>query len=157
MLSLEEIKNSVLVGGVKENDIYFIDLEKLNSAVEAINRFEAESNEFIKESMLPANTKASEFIQEWKKIHTSKVNEVIEKKEAEHKAKLERIAKAEKLLPKVKKAYNELETILNEINSLDNGVLKSPFMSIHSHNKRPFEEIHKDFKYCMEETLKGIK
>lgn len=155
MLEINEIRNSVLVGGVREHEIIFIDLEKLNSAVEAINRFEAESNEFIRDSILPAKKKAELYIKEWKKIHTSKVNEVIEKKEAEHKAKLERIAKAKKLLPKLDKTFKDFESIVNEIQGIEKDILQSLFYGGGNPHNKDFDDVFKDIKECIQKSIKG--
>lgn len=155
MLEINEIKNSVLVGGVRENDIYFTDLEKLNSAVEAVNRFEAESNEYIRDTILPAKEKAELYINEWKKEHSQKVQELIQKKEAEHKAKLERITKGKKLFPKLEKSFKEFESLVMEIQNIDKDLFQDLFYGVGNSNNKDFEEVFKDIKEVIEKTIKG--
>lgn len=155
MLEVNEIKNSVLVGGVREHEIIFTDLDDLKTAVEAVNRFEAESNKYIRDTMLSAKEKAAAFIQEWKNEHSQKVQEVIKKRDDEEKAKLERIAKGKKLFPKLEKSFKEFESIVNEIQGIEKDLFKDLFYSAGSSHNKDFEDVFKDIKECIEKTVKG--
>ena len=78
----ERIKIEILRGV----DSYLIGFEnetKVMSALEAIDRYNNESNEFLKESMLLAYQSASKFIDDWKQIHIIKADKVIKQKEDE--------------------------------------------------------------------------
>lgn len=156
-LEIVNIKRDVL-GGLSEFEIKFESMEQLSDAVAAINRFNEEKNSFIRDSFLVAKNNAEAFISEWKIKNSKRVNEVLQQKENRRLEQAKKTKEAISLLPKLSKAYNEVESLINQITLLDNGVLKSPYMSIHSNYKKSFEEIHKEFKSCMEETIsKGAK
>ena len=151
----ERLKIEILRGV----DSYLVGFEKetkVMSALEAIERYNNESNEFLKESMLLAYQSANKFIEDWKQIHTIKADKVIEQKEKEKALQLEKRTKAIKIIPKLNKAYSELESLLNEIKSLDESVLKNPF-NYYSNRKVSNDEIISDFKSLIAETTKGAQ
>ena len=155
--NIEDIKRDVL-GGLSEFEIQFESMEQLIDAVAAINRFNEEKNSFIRDSFLVAKNNAEAFVSQWKITHSKKVQLVMEEKEKKKQEKAKKTKEAISLLPKLSKAYNEVESLINQIAILDDGVLKSPYMSVHSFNRKSFEEIHNEFKSCIAETIsKGVK
>ena len=151
----ERLKIEILRGV----DSYLVGFEnetKVMSALEAIERYNNESNEFLKESMLLAYQSANKFIDDWKQIHIAKADKVIKQKEEEKAIQLEKRTKPINIIPKLNKAYSELESLLNEIISLDESVLRNPF-NYYSNRKVSNDEIISDFKSMIMETTKGAK
>ncbi len=93
-----------------------------------------------------------EIIENWKKEHIAKANEVIKKKEELKAIQLEKTNKALKLIPKLNKAYDELDSVLKDILSLDENVIKNPF-GLYSNRRVSNQEIINDFKSLINETL----
>ena len=157
MLNVNSIKMEV-ARGLQDYEVAFEQMEDLINAVEAVNRFNEEKNSFIRDSFLVAKNNAEAFIFQWKITHSKKVQLVMEEKEKKKQEKAKKTKEAISLLPKLSKAYNEVESLINQIAILDDGVLKSPYMSVHSFNRKSFEEIHNEFKSCIAETIsKGVK
>ncbi len=153
MLEINEIKNSVLVGGVREHEIMFTDLDELKIAIDSVNQY-LTANKYEKLNYQLSHDAGNKFIEEWKNEHSQKVQEVIQKKEAEQKAKLERVAAAKKILPKLKESFKEFESIISEIQGIDKDTLKGNYF-YGSFNNKSFDEVFKEFKECIENTLKA--
>ena len=154
-LEIEKIKLDVL-GGLSEFEIQFENMEQLIDAVAAINRFNEEKNSFIRDSFLVAKNNAEAFISEWKIKNSKRVNEVLQQKENRRLEQAKRTKEAQKLIATLDKQYKALNETINQMLSLDEYSIKSPYMSVHSFNKKSFEEINKEFKSCMEETISKV-
>ena len=156
-LEIENIKRDVL-GGLSEFEIQFESMEQLVDAVAAINRFNEEKNSFIRDSFLVAKNNAEAFVSQWKITHSKKVQLVLEDKENKRQEQAKRTKEAVNLISTLDKQYKALNETINQMLSLDKYSIKSPYMSVHSFNKKSFEEINKEFKSCIEETIsKGGK
>ena len=155
--NIEDIKRDVL-GGLSEFEIQFESMEQLIDAVAAINRFNEEKNSFIRDSFLVAKNNAEAFVSQWKITHSKKVQLVMEDKENKKQLQIKKQKEAIKLIPTLDKQYKALNETINQMLSLDEYSIKSPYMSVHSFNKKSFEEIHNEFKSCIAETIsKGVK
>lgn len=141
--------NSYLVGFENE--------AKAMSALEAIDRYNNENNEFIKESMLAAYQSANKFIDDWKQVHIIKADKVIKQKEEELKQQIANRKKAKAKAPELEKAYNNLRKIMNEMSELDKDVFISPFNSIYVNKKASSSEIISDFESMINKTIEGAK
>jgi hypothetical protein len=141
--------NSYLVGFENET--------KVMSALEAIDRYNNESNEFIKESMLAAYQSANKFIDDWKQNHIIKADKVIKQKEDEIKLQIANRKKAKAKAPELEKAYNNLTKIMNEMSELDKDVFISPYNSIYGNKKASSSEIISDFEAMINKTIEGAK
>jgi hypothetical protein len=130
---------------------------KVMSALEAIDRYNNESNEFIKESMLLAYQSANKFIDDWKQNHIIKADKVIKQKEDEIKLQIANRKKAKSKAPELEKAYNNLRKIMNEMSELDKDVFISPFNSIYVNKKASSSEIISDFESMINKTIEGAK
>ena len=155
--NIEDIKRDVL-GGLSEFEIQFESMEQLIDAVAAINRFNEEKNSFIRDSFLVAKNNAEAFVSQWKITHSKKIQLVLEDKENKRQEQAKRTKEAQKLIATLDKQYKALNETINQMLSLDEYSIKSPYMSVHSFNKKSFEEINQEFKSCLEETIsKGAK
>ena len=154
-LEIENIKRDAL-GGLSEFEIQFENMEQLIDAVAAINRFNEEKNSFIRDSFLVAKNNAEAFVSQWKTTHSKKVQLVLEDKENKRQEQAKRTKEAVNLISTLDKQYKALNETINQMLSLDEYSIKSPYMSVHSFNKKSFEEINEEFKSCMEETISKV-
>lgn len=150
LLRIEEIKNNVLLG-LNETEIIFTNIDKLTLAIEKVNRY-LEADQLDKMDFEKSYLGAMDIIENWKKEHIAKANEVIKKKEELKAIQLEKTNKALKLIPKLNKAYDELDSVLKDILSLDENVIKNPF-GLYSNRRVSNQEIINDFKSLINETL----
>ena len=152
----ERLKIEILRG----IDSYLVGFEnetKVMSALEAIERYNNESNEFIKESMFSAYQSANTFIEDWKQVHIIKADKVIKQKEDELKQEIANRKKAKAKAPELEKAYNNLKRIIAEMLELDKDVFKSPFNSIYGNKKASSSEIISDFEAMIHKTMESCK
>ena len=157
ILTIQKIQSEILDGRLNESEFIFTTNDSmLLNAIEIINKHNTEPNPFIKESLKTGVDSAQNYINEYKAKEIKIVNAIVEKKEQEKAIQLEKRAKAIKIIPKLNKAYSELESLLNEIISLDESVLKNPF-NYYSNRKVSNDEIISDFRSLIMETTKGAK
>ena len=158
ILTIEKIQNEILEGRLNSSEFIFTSDSMLLNAIEIINQYNTEPNPFIKESLKTGVDSAKNYINEYKANEIKRVDEIVKKKEEKRQEQEKKRQEAISLLPKLSKHYNEVESLINQIAILDDGVLKSPYMSIYSNYKKSFEEIHNEFKSCIAETIsKGVK
>ena len=151
----ERLKIEILRGV----DSYLVGFEnetKVMSALEAIDRYNNESNEFIKESMLLAYQSASKFIDDWKQIHIIKADKVIKQKEDEIKLQIANRKKAKSKAPDLEKAFSNLKKIMTEMLELDKDVFISPF-TIYGNKNTSSSEIISDFESMINKTMESCK
>lgn len=157
ILSIQKIQSEILDGRLNESEFIFTTNDSmLLNAIEIINKHNTEPNPFIKESLKSGVDSAQNYINEYKEKEIKIVNEIVEKKEQEKAIQLEKRTKAIKLIPKLSKSYSDLESLLNEVISLDESVLKNPF-NYYSNRRVTNDEIISDFKSMIMETTKGAK
>ncbi len=156
ILTIEKIKSEILDGRLNESEFIFTTDSMVFDAIAIINQYSTEPNPFIKESLKTGVNSAETYINEYKEKEIKKVNAIVEKKEQEKAIQLEKRTKAIKIIPKLNKAYSELESLLNEIISLDESVLRNPF-NYYSNRKVSNDEIISDFKSMIMETTKGAQ
>ncbi len=155
ILSIQKIQNEILDGRLNESEFIFTTNDSmLLNAIEIINKHNTEPNPFIKESLKTGVDSAQNYINDYKAKEIKRVDEIVEKKEQEKAIQLEKRTKAIKLIPKLSKSYSELESLLNEIISLDESVLRNPF-NYYSNRRVANDEIISDFKSMIMETTKG--
>lgn len=156
MLEIESIKRSVLVDGVNEHEIKFDDMDRLVNAVNVVNLYETESNEFLKDSYLVGKTKAETFISNWKINHSKKIQLIIEEKQTKIKEQLKKTQSALKLIPTLQKQHKEFIATINEMMSLDKYSVKEAY-SYGSPYRRDTEDILKELQYIIDNTVKASK
>ena len=157
ILTIQKIQNEILDGRLNESEFIFTTNDSmLLNAIEIINKHNTEPNPFIKESLKTGVDSAEKYINDYKAKEIKRVDEIVEKKEKEKAIQLEKRTAAIKLIPKVSKAHSELESLLNEIISLDESVLRNPF-NYYSNRKVSNDEIISDFKSMIMETTKGAQ
>ena len=118
ILTMDKIQSEILDGRLNESEFIFTTNDSmLLNAIAIINQYNTEPNPFIKESLKTGVDSAQNYINEYKAKEIKIVDEIVEKKEQEKALQLEKRAKAIKIIPKVSKAYLELESLLNEIKS----------------------------------------
>ena len=157
ILSIQKIQNEILDGRLNESEFIFTTNDSmLLNAIEIINKHNTEPNPFIKESLKTGVDSAQNYINDYKAKEIKRVDEIVEKKEQEKAIQLEKRTKAIKLIPKLSKSYSELESLLNEIISLDESVLRNPF-NYYSNRRVSNDEIISDFKSLITETIKAAK
>ena len=156
ILTIQKIQNEILDGRLNESEFIFTGDSMLLNAIAIINQYHAEPNPFIKESLKTGVDSAETYINEYKAKEIKRVNEIVEKKEQEKALQLEKRTKAIKIIPKLNKAYIELESLLNEIISLDDSLLINPF-NYYSNRKVSNDEIISDFRSLIAETTKAAK
>ncbi len=155
ILTIQKIQSEILDGRLNESEFIFTTNDSmLLNAIEIINKHNTEPNPFIKESLKTGVDSAQNYINEYKAKEIKIVDEIVKRKEEEKALQLEKRAKAIKLIPKLSKVHNELESLLNEIISLDESVLKNPF-NYYSNRKVSNDEIIGDLKSLIIETSKG--
>ena len=155
ILTIQKIQNEILDGRLNESEFIFTTNDSmLLNAIAIINQYNTEPNPFIKESLKTGVDSAQNYINEYKAKEIKVVDAIVEKKEQEKALQLEKRAKAIKIIPKLNKAYSDLESLLNEIISLDESVLINPF-NYYSNRKVSNDEIISDFKSMIIETTKG--
>ncbi len=154
MLTIQKIQNEILDGRLNESEFIFTGDSMLLNAIAIINQYNTEPNPFIKESLKTGVNSAENYIDNYKAKEIKRVDEIVEKKEQEKALQLEKRTKAIKIIPKLNKAYSELESLLNEIILLDDSVLRNPF-NYYSNRKVSNDEIISDFKSLIAETIKG--
>ena len=155
ILTIQKIQSEILDGRLNSSEFIFTTNDSmLLNAIEIINKHNTEPNPFIKESLKTGVNSAENYIDNYKAKEIKRVDEIVEKKEQEKALQLEKRAKAIKIIPKVSKAYSELESLLNEIISLDESVLRNPF-NYYSNRKVSNDEIISDFKSLIAETSKS--
>ena len=151
----ERLKIEILRGV----DSYLVSFEnetKVMSALEAIERYNNESNEFLKESMLLAYQSANKFIDDWKQNHIIKADKVIKQKEDEIKLQIANRKKAKSKAPDLEKAFNNLKKIMTEMLELDKDVFISPF-TIYGNKNTSSSEIISDFESMISKTMESCK
>jgi hypothetical protein len=141
--------NSYLVGFENE--------AKAMSALEAIDRYNNENNEFIKESMLAAYQSANKFIDDWKQVHIIKADKVIKQKEEELQQQIANRKKAKSKAADLEKAFSNLKRIMTEMLELDKDVFISPFNSIYGNKNTSSSEIISDFESMINKTMESCK
>ena len=156
ILTIEKIKSEILDGRLNESEFIFTTDSMVFDAIAIINQHSTEPNPFIKESLKTGVNSAENYINEYKAKEIKKVDAIVEKKEQEKAIQLEKRTAAIKIIPKLNKVYGELESLLNEIISLDESVLKNPF-NYYSNRKVSNDEIISDFKSLIAETIKAAK
>ena len=157
ILTIQKIQNEILDGRLNESEFIFTTNDSmLLNAIEIINKHNTEPNPFIKESLKTGVNSAENYIDNYKAKEIKRVDEIVEKKNQEKALQLEKRAKAIKIIPKLNKAYIELESLLNEIISLDESVLRNPF-NYYSNRRVSNDEIISDFKSLIAETIKAAK
>ncbi len=157
ILTIQKIQNEILDGRLNESEFIFTTNDSmLLNAIEIINKHNTEPNPFIKESLKTGVNSAENYIDNYKAKEIKRVDEIVEKKNQEKALQLEKRAKAIKIIPKLNKAYIELESLLNEIISLDESVLRNPF-NYYSNRKVSNDEIISDFKSLIAESIKAAK
>ena len=154
ILTIQKIQSEILDGRLNESEFIFTGDSMLLNAIAIINQYHAEPNPFIKESLKTGVNSAETYINDYKAKEIKRVSEIVEKKEQEKAIQLEKRTKAIKIIPKLNKAYSELESLLNEIISLDESVLRNPF-NYYSNRKVSNDEIISDFKSLIAKTIKG--
>ena len=157
ILTIQKIQNEILDGRLNESEFIFTTNDSmLLNAIEIINKHNTEPNPFIKESLKTGVNSAENYIDNYKAKEIKRVDEIVEKKEQEKAIQLEKRTKAIKIIPKLNKAYSELESLLNEIISLDESVLKNPF-NYYSNRRVTNDEIISDFKSMISKTIESCK
>ncbi len=157
ILTIQKIQSEILDGRLNESEFIFTTNDSmLLNAIAIINQYNTEPNPFIKESLKTGVDSAQNYINEYKAKEIKIVNAIVEKKEQEKAIQLEKRTKAIKIIPKLSKSYSELESLLNEIISLDDSVLRNPF-NYYSNRKVSNDEIISDFKSMIMETTKGAQ
>ena len=157
ILTIEKIQNEILEGRLNSSEFIFTTNDSmLFDAIAIINQYNTEPNQFVRESLKTGVDSAQNYINEYKAKEIKVVNAIVEKKEQEKAIQLEKRTKAIKIIPKLNKAYIDLESLLIEIISLDESVLKNPF-NYYSNRKVSNDEIISDFKSLIAETIKAAK
>ena len=157
ILTIQKIQSEILDGRLNESEFIFTTNDSmLLNAIAIINQYNTEPNPFIKESLKTGVDSAQNYINEYKAKEIKKVDAIVEKKEQEKAIQLEKRTKAIKIIPKLNKAYSELESLLNEIISLDESVLKNPF-NYYSNRRVTNDEIISDFKSMVHKTIESCK
>ena len=156
MLTIEKIQNQILDGRLNSSEFIFTGDSMLLNAIAIINQYNTEPNPFVKESLKTGVDSAQNYINEYKAKEIKRVDEIVKKKEEKKAIQLEKRTKAIKLIPKLSKSYSELESLLNEIISLDESVLKNPF-DYYSNRKVSNDEIISDFKSMINKTIESCK
>ena len=156
ILTIEKIQSEILDGRLNESEFIFTTDSMVFDAIAIINQYRTEPNPFLKESLKTAVNSAETYINEYKEKEIKKVDEIVKRKEKEKAIQLEKRTAAIKIIPKLNKDYSELESLLNEIISLDESVLKNPF-NYYSNRKVSNDEIISDFKSLIAETIKAAK
>ena len=152
---MDKIQSEILDGRLNESEFIFTTNDSmLLNAIAIINQYNTEPNPLIKESLKTGVDSAQNYINEYKAKEIKIVDEIVKRKEEEKAIQLEKRTKAIKLIPKLSKSYSELESLLNEVISLDESVLKNPF-NYYSNRKVSNDEIISDFKSMIMETIKG--
>lgn len=154
ILTIEKIKSEILDGRLNESEFIFTTDSMVFDAIAIINQHSTEPNQFIRESLKTGVNSAETYINDYKAKEIKKVDAIVTRKEQEKAIQLEKRAKAIKIIPKLSKVHSELESLLNEIISLDDSVLKNPF-NYYSNRKVSNDEIISDFKSLIAETSKG--
>ncbi len=154
ILTIEKIKSEILEGKLNESEFIFTTDSMVFDAIQIINQYRTEPNPFVRESLKTGVNSAQNYIDDYKAKEIKKVDAIVTRKEQEKAIQLEKRAKAIKIIPKLNKAYSDLESLLNEIISLDDSVLKNPF-NYYSNRKVSNDEIISDFKSMIIETSKG--
>ena len=131
-------------------------MKLLEFGIAIINKYNTEPNPFIKQSLKSGVNSAENYINEYKAKEIKRVDEIVKKKEEKKALQLEKRTKAIKIIPKLSKSYRELESLLNEIISLDESVLKNPF-DYYSNRKVSNDEIISDFKSMINKTIESCK
>ena len=156
ILTIEKIKSEILEGKLNESEFIFTTDSMVFDAIQIINQYRTEPNPFVRESLKTGVNSAQNYIDDYKAKEIKKVDAIVTRKEQEKAIQLEKRAKAIKIIPKLNKAYSELESLLNEIISLDESVLRNPF-NYYSNRKVSNDEIISDFKSLIAETIKAAK
>ena len=157
ILTIQKIQSEILDGRLNESEFIFTTNDSmLLNAIAIINQYNTEPNPFIKESLKTGVDSAQNYINNYKAKEIKRVDEIVEKKEQEKALQLEKRTKAIKIIPKLNKAYSDLESLLNEIISLDESVLKNPF-NYYSNRKVTNSEIIDDFKSMVHKTIESCK
>lgn len=156
ILTIEKIQNEILDGRLNSSEFIFTGDSMLLNAIEIINKYNTEPNPFIKQSLKSGVNSAENYIDEYKAKEIKRVDEIVKRKEEKKALQLEKRTKAIKIIPKLSKSYRELESLLNEIISLDESVLKNPF-DYYSNRKVSNDEIISDFKSMMNKTIESCK
>ena len=156
ILTIEKIKSEILEGKLNESEFIFTTDSMVFDAIQIINQYRTEPNPFVRESLKTGVNSAQNYIDDYKAKEIKKVDAIVTRKEQEKAIQLEKRAKAIKIIPKLNKAYSELESLLNEVISLDESVLKNPF-NYYSNRKVSNDEIISDFKSLIAETIKAAK
>ena len=157
ILTIQKIQSEILDGRLNESEFIFTTNDSmLLNAIEIINKHNTEPNPFIKQSLKTGVDSAQNYINEYKAKEIKIVDEIVKKKNEEKAIQLEKRTKAIKLIPKLSKSYSELESLLNEVISLDESVLRNPF-NYYSNRKVTNSEIIDDFKSMIMETTKGAQ
>ncbi len=157
ILTIEKIQNEILDGRLNSSEFIFTTNDSmLLNAIAIIIQYNTEPNPFIKESLKTGVDSAQNYINEYKAKEIKIVDEIVKRKEEEKAIQLEKRTKAIKIIPKLSKSYSDLESLLNEIISLDESVLRNPF-NYYSNRKVSNDEIISDFKSMIMETTKGAK
>lgn len=156
ILTIEKIQNEILDGRLNSSEFIFTGDSMLLNAIEIINKYNTEPNPFIKQSLKSGVNSAENYINEYKAKEIKRVDEIVKRKEEKKALQLEKRTKAIKIIPKLSKSYRELESLLNEIISLDESVLKNPF-DYYSNRKVSNDEIISDFKSMMNKTIESCK
>ena len=155
ILTIDKIQNEILDGRLSSSEFIFTTNDSmLLNAIAIINQYNTEPNPFIRESLKTGVDSAQNYINEYKAKEIKRVDEIVKRKEKEKAIQLEKRTAAIKIIPKLNKVYGELESLLNEIISLDDSVLKNPF-NYYSNRKVSNDEIISDFKSMIMETSKG--
>ena len=156
ILTIEKIQNEILDGRLNSSEFIFTGDSMLLNAIAIINKYNTEPNPFIKQSLKSGVNSAENYINEYKAKEIKRVDEIVKKKEEKKALQLEKRTKAIKIIPKLSKSYRELESLLNEIISLDESVLKNPF-DYYSNRKVSNDEIISDFKSMINKTIESCK
>ena len=154
-LTIDKIQNEILDGRLNSSEFIFTTNDSmLFDAIAIINQYNTEPNQFVRESLKTGVDSAQNYINEYKAKEIKIVDEIVKRKEEEKAIQLEKRTKAIKIIPKLSKSYSDLESLLNEIISLDESVLRNPF-NYYSNRKVSNDEIISDFKSMIMETTKG--
>ncbi len=156
ILTIEKIQNEILDGRLNSSEFIFTGDSMLLNAIAIINKYNTEPNPFIKQSLKSGVNSAENYINEYKAKEIKRVDEIVKRKEEKKALQLEKRTKAIKIIPKLSKSYRELESLLNEIISLDESVLKNPF-DYYSNRKVSNDEIISDFKSMINKTIESCK
>ena len=156
ILTIQKIQSEILDGRLNESEFIFTTDSMVFDAIAIINQYRTEPNPFLKESLKTGVDSAQNYINEYKAKEIKRVDEIVKRKEKEKAIQLEKRTTAIKIIPKLSKSYSELESLLNEIISLDESVLKNPF-NYYSNRKVSNDEIISDFKSLIAETIKAAK